>query len=133
MKFEQPKLNKIFEDLIIANAENVLETLQFYYDDHDMLKRILQLDLKCEESIVFDACLKWAITKCNGKRLAERNGRKLREQLGDCLFLIRFNRMTVKQFTERITENEGLFIADELEDIVHSITNKKYQSKIFRQ
>lgn len=133
MKFEQPKLNKIFEDLIRANAEYVLEKLQFYYDDHNMIKRILQLDLKCEETIVFDACLKWAMKNCNGKRLAERNGRKLREQLDDCLYLIRFHRMTVKQLTERITENEGLFTAIELEDIIHSITNKLYKSEIFRQ
>lgn len=133
MKIEQPKLNRIFEDCISTNAEYVLETLECYYEDYDMFKRILQLDLKCERMIVFDACLKWAKKMCNGKRLAERNGRKLREQLVDCLYLIRFHRMTIKQFTERIGENEGLFTADELEDIIHSITNKQYKSKIFHQ
>ncbi|XP_031629053.1 BTB/POZ domain-containing protein 3-like [Contarinia nasturtii] len=130
---EHQQLKKFCEEQIVLNAERVLESDGFLACSQKLLREILKLDFHCKESIVFDRCLAWAKNACQQNRLDKNDGLNLRSQLGDCLFLIRFGTMTIQEFSEATLKCEGMFTADELCDIMRSISLKGLVSKKFNQ
>lgn len=119
---------KIFcESKIEMFPLEVFESRSFLHSDKCVLKNILKMDfLRCDESHVFRACLEWGKSSCE-----HGNVTNLRDQLDDCLNLIRYGSMKVEKFAAVLTSYRGLFTLDELEDIVLSMTIKGYKSEKF--
>ncbi|XP_031626917.1 BTB/POZ domain-containing protein 6-A-like [Contarinia nasturtii] len=130
---EHHQLKQFCEEHIISNAERVLESDEFRTCSQKLLREILKLDLRCQESIVFDRCLAWAKNACQQNGLDEKVSVNLRNQLGDCLFLIRFGTMTIREFSEATLKCEGMFTVYEMGDIWRSISFKGFVSKKFNQ
>lgn len=126
----QSAMKRVYEAYISDNAADIFGLDLLLEMDHGLLKRILQLNRNCDETLVFNTCLLWA-----KRRIMDPNpnGKELKEKLGDCLHFIRFDRMTVRQVLEYNAKHDGLFSIAELEDIIHSITDEQYQSTLFRQ
>lgn len=131
--YNHAELKEFCVQKIQSNAQEVFKTDQFLNLDHTKLKQILQLDLKCEEAIIFDACFSWAKRKCGGICSTEKKGKKLKVELGECFHMIRFHRMTVEEVAIRTHDNDGLLTANEWADVIHSLAMKDYEPKIFRK
>lgn len=97
------------------------------------LEHILGLDLTCNEVDIFRACLLWAKNACKQINLDENQMKNLKNQLGDCLKLIRFGEMMIEDLTEIISSNKELFTPEELQDICFLMSMKGYKPKIFIQ
>ncbi|XP_055319529.1 BTB/POZ domain-containing protein 6-B-like [Sitodiplosis mosellana] len=128
------------EELIesCANKINRVPEIMFESDlfqrcDKNTLKRILDLDLHCKETDVFNACLSWARYACKENDLDETQMKNLKAQLGDCLQLIRFGAMTIEEFSTFAMSNDGFFTPDEYNDIMSILTVEGYEPKIFNQ
>ncbi|XP_031636100.1 BTB/POZ domain-containing protein 3-like [Contarinia nasturtii] len=139
-EYEITELKQRCDECITSNKmEMIIQHDDFLYRDRYTLKKILQLNLlECDQKIIFDRCIAWANCKIDydtrgGSGNAENKGQLLREALGDCIYLIRFNRMTIEDFKELAVKYEGLFTAAELIDITQSINVNGYESEFFRQ
>ncbi|XP_031633815.1 BTB/POZ domain-containing protein 3-like [Contarinia nasturtii] len=128
---DRQQLKQFCEEQITWNADTLLKSDEFLACSQKSLHEILKMDLHCRESIVFGRCLAWAKNACQQNGLDENDESNLRNQLGDCLFLIRFGTMTLDEFSEY--KCYGMFTADEVLDIVRSITFKGFFSKKFNQ
>lgn len=128
---EHKKLKKFCEKHIVNSSDTVLKSDEFLDCDKKSLHEILKLDLNSREITVFNRCLAWAKNACQQNGLDENNFKNLRNQLGDCLYLIRFGTMTIHEFS---TLNcDGIFTTVELKDIIRSISSKGYVSMKFNQ
>ncbi|XP_031631796.1 uncharacterized protein LOC116346036 [Contarinia nasturtii] len=130
---ERQQLKQICDEHITSNAETLLKSDEFLSCSQKSLREILKMDLHCKESIVFDRCLAWAKNACQQNGLDENDGSNLRNQLGKCLFLIRFGTMRIQEFSEATLKCKGMFTADELCDVMGSITLNGFFSKKFNQ
>lgn len=85
----------------------------------NVLKLILGCEQKnCDEKAFFDACIDWAESSSVEKMLDPLDMMNLREQLGDCLYLIQFAAMSNKEINECISKYSDLFSKEELIDII---------------
>lgn len=130
---EQSELRQHCEKKITANAKEVFASDQFLNCDQELLAEILKLDLQCKETIVSDGGLAWAKKACEKNNLDENNAENLRNQLGECVYLIQFKTMSMQEFTERTIKYRGFFKPDEFEDIIYCIANKNFRSEKFNQ
>lgn len=106
-------------EFITENTEAVLKSEKFLQCGMDALKGILQIDeLSCKETVVFDSCIEWAKNKCRIKNLDELQEANLRDQLTDCIHLIRFKEMESEEFAERY-------------EFIGPIITKETSSKVF--
>ncbi|XP_055310181.1 BTB/POZ domain-containing protein 2-like [Sitodiplosis mosellana] len=121
------------EDKIAKSTTDIFATDAFLRCDRVALKRLLKLDLACMEVDVFDACLSWAKHTCKQNNLDGMQPENLRNQLGDCLHLLRFGSMQLDEFCKRCMLHRGLFTATEYEDVMFSIASKEYQPTIFNR
>lgn len=133
VNLKSEELIEFCEEKIAEAATKILATDAFKYCDRNILERILELDLRCEEKNIFEAALAWAKQACKDDGSDESNGLNLRNQLGDCLHSIRFSAMSVEDFSTIEMTNDGLFTRDEFRDIMLKLTAKKYEPKIFKQ
>lgn len=133
-------LKHLHKDCLVTAKEktrDIFDSPSFVNCRQSALKFILQLtELSCDESVVFDACIKWAKANCN-KQNIDATANNLRDQLGDCFSLIRFKEMSMGEFIIRFTSNKGLFTSTELEDIfltfrtnAFNVKRIKYDSQI---
>lgn len=130
---EDKKLIKMCENRIMLSPDKIFATDAFQRCKRSTLKRILELDLICKETDVFEASLKWAKYECQQNNLDETQGVNLRSQLGDFLILISFSEMTVEEFSLLAKSNHGLFTQEEFDEIFFNLTSKEYKSKIFNK
>lgn len=121
------------ESEIIKSSKEILSTDIFQRCERDTLKRILQLDLTCNEMDLFEACLLWAKKACIENDLDENQVKNIRLQLGDCFKLIRFGAMKIEEFTSIAMSNPGLFTPDEFQDTIFALTSSDYRPKIFNR
>lgn len=119
LRYGANKLKAICEDEICVNAEKILRSPSFIEFPHEFLQNILKCDaLACEEKDVFDACIAWAKAACNRNNQDPSKADNLRAHLKDSVYQIRFNSMTKKEIANCIGPYSGLFLADELEEII---------------
>lgn len=130
---EKEPLIRFCERKIIESSDEVLATEMFKQCPKDTLKRILSMDLNCSEVEIFVSVLMWAKNACRQNGLNENQGENLKNQLGDCLKLIPFESMKFKEFTSAAALHQGLFTAEEFEDIVFIHSVDGYKAKIFNK
>ncbi|XP_055314001.1 uncharacterized protein LOC129575098 [Sitodiplosis mosellana] len=133
INLKNDELIEFCEDKISRSPKKIFVTDSFERCDKGTLKRIVELDLTCDEINVFDACLTWGKYACQQNDLDATQAENLRTQLGDCLKSIRFNAMKIENFSTFVMSNDGLFTPDEFKDIVLTLTAKGYEPKIFKQ
>lgn len=93
--------------------------------NRDVLTRILQSkQLMCDEIVVFDGVISWATASLNNKGL-EITSENIRNELGNCLSLVRFPTMSNKQFLNCIEKYLNLMSPEEYLDIMCYITEKR--------
>lgn len=126
-------LKKLCEAEIMWNTEKVLKSNDFLSCTRSNLINLLQMDrFSCNESLVFSACIKWAMMACERECLdIHRNSQTLRQMLGNVLHHIRFRSMSFEEFATQIASVPGLFLAEEYEDIFGMIRIKHLKSEIF--
>lgn len=128
----QNDIKNLCEDQFIWHTNDVFKSDDFLTCPRSTLCCILQLDrLSCSEASVFSACIAWARDACERERLNANDGKLLREKLGYVLYQIRFRSMTFDEFSTRLTAVSGLFIAEELEEIIHMVRSIDYKTNIF--
>lgn len=126
-------LQRDCEIKVCEMSSEVFGSNSFVNCDRLALKSILQLPtFTCDESVVFDACIKWAQIKCIEQRIDEKAGKNLRDQLGDCFMLIRYMEMSMEEFIARLTSYKGMFTATELEDIFEAFQANKFKTSRIR-
>ncbi|XP_055310676.1 BTB/POZ domain-containing protein 2-like [Sitodiplosis mosellana] len=131
VNLQNEELVEFCGDKISRSPKKIFATDAFQRCDKSILKRIMELDLTCKETNVFDACLKWAKHACEEDDMDATKAENLRTQLGDCLKLIRFGLMESEEFSECYMLNKGLLTSEEFEDIMLSLSAKEYKAKIF--
>lgn len=119
---------------ICSNTTKLLKTKAFLNCSKDVLRTVLTVDrIDCSESDLFNACINWAKHKCemNGKNPS--HDTDIRDELGDCLYLIRFGAMEPLEISKCISRNKELFTGPELCDIWLSIGSNKSQVEMFKK
>lgn len=128
---ENNALIEFCESKLIKSSEKILATEAFKRCEQDTLRRILALDLQCDEVDVFNRCLRWAKNACIANGLDDRNDGNVKCQLGDCFRLIRFGAMKIDEFYAISNAHSELFTKEEFQDIVFAITMEQHEPKIF--
>lgn len=119
------ELKAYCEKNICAFTEDLLKSNTFLHCDQKILKHILEIEtLMYDETEIFGACLEWAKFACDRNVIDENEPKNLREQLGDCFNLIRFNAMTHEEFVKHTVAYEEVFTRDELAHILYKTTSK---------
>lgn len=108
--------------LIRLNSTEVFASDSFKQCEPTILKDILESgQLKCSPMQTFNACLDWSEQACIQKGLvASLENRK--EQLGDCVRLIPFKRMSADEINDCVSNYKKLLDEDILADIIIAIT-----------
>lgn len=122
-EFRQSLLNKVMDA-----PREVFSSESFKECTMDTLKMILKCKrLNCREAAVFDACIVWSKNACIKNNLNPSHASNLRQQLGDCLYLIKFSEMQPQQISNRVSQYGDLFSQEELLEIVSILAgdNKK--------
>lgn len=114
-------LEEFCENKIGGFSADWLRSKTFLNCDKITLKNILLMhELGCDEIVLFEACIEWAKAACRKKQLNEHDSENLKEQVGDCMHLIKFSQMT-KDDLGKIMNNK--LYADIIgEDVLLDIT-----------
>lgn len=116
---------------VIDNTISVLRSQDFLCCTNKTLESILQLNtFTCDETEVFDACMEWARNACESKDIDSSNAENLRNELGDCFKLIRYNEMDEKAFAERYRLYSAMFSKEELSDIFLKFNFNENEGKV---
>lgn len=117
---------------ISDETTKVLATEGFLECSRETLKSILTMDVsECDEIGMFNASLDWARHACETKGKDPTNIANVRDQLGDCLQVIRFGAMKPEEIAHCVGGNGELFNRDELQELYLPIGSDKSQMKIF--
>lgn len=115
------------------NARKLTYLTQF---DHltnctlETLKSILRIDFDGRDEVrAFEKCILWAKGSCEQKKLDPTLRENIENQLGDCLELIQFERMTISQFQQCRCDYSHMFTADEIENIIPKL-KKQWEQRI---
>ncbi len=122
-EFHQSLLKKVMDA-----PREVFSSESFKECTMDTLKMILECEsLNCQEAEVFDACIAWSKNACIKNDLNPSLASNLRQQLGDCFYLIKFSEMQPQQISNRVSKYGDLFSQEELLEIVTILAgdNKK--------
>lgn len=131
--YQRSQLKTFCMQKISKNSIDVFNSDGFRDCSQEVLKSILKIDmLSCEATQVFDACLDWAVTACKESEDAAKV-ENMRKQLGDCIYFIQFEQMTLKQFSQRVSKFKGLFDQEELEEIIAIISDVPIELKKFKR
>lgn len=123
-------LKRYCEEAICKYANDIFQSNTFLQCNQTVLKHILLLNaLMCEESDIFEACLKWAKSVCVHNGLDENDPEMLKKQLGECFYLIRFGAMRPKVFVTCTVPYEKMFTRDELAHILYKSTDEFSSNK----
>lgn len=129
-------LKQFCEGEIKMLTKSILKSDMFlHFGDKSVVERILNLDsLICSELDLFTACIEWAKSSCQANGLDKNDPGNLRNQLGDCFHLIRFETMKLNEIG-MILGNEQyrqLFSPDEMADIVCMKSDANFESNTFK-
>lgn len=124
--FNLSHLIEVCEELICLESKTVFESNTFKHCSRLVLQKILSMEqLSCDEFIVFKAAMDWAGEACKQSNLNANSAENRRKQLDDCFDLIRFPTMSSEEFTKCLDNQEGLFNANEMLDILSHLTMKR--------
>lgn len=122
---ENAKLKRHCEHIICENANDIFNSRTFVRCNQNVLRHILQLDaLMCDESDVFEACVRWAKFACLQLAIDETDPIMWKKQLDDCFYLIRFGTMPLDVFVKHTVSYDRLFTRDDFAHIVYKDTPK---------
>lgn len=137
-KYQLNDLKALYLDEICVNTYAAFQTdgiwnQSFLTLPYEYIVQILECDsLACKEIVTFNASIAWAKQECTRNGLDPSNVDNLRTQLGDLLYQIRFNLMTIKVAAKCIDLHPKLFTEDELEEILCMIGHvKEFKPKQF--
>lgn len=134
-KFDFRKLSRFCEYRIQYSTLEMFDSSAFLdLEDNHILEGILLHDaLACTESQIFDACIAWAKNCCRRNGLDETKSLNLRQQLGDCLYLIRFRAMSDGEIQQIMTNPlyAGMFSHEELENVLCLRNGKDFKAEKF--
>lgn len=122
--FEEDNLKEFCEQQITENPEEIFQSTCFLTCEPNLMRHILQLDFKCDETLVFDGCVEWAKTACVLKGIDEKNVNNLRTQLGDLFYDI-FRKMSLSNFFKCYESYVELFSLEDYRDITMMISRSK--------
>lgn len=123
------ELIEFCEKQIKMFTNDLFKSESFLHCDRSVLKNILEMEvLQCSETEVFDACIKWARFNCEKNGLDESRMENLKQQLGECFYLIRFCSMDKNTFVEHTEPLNDLFTRDELIEIMYKKPGKFNQN-----
>lgn len=108
----------------------------FLHCDPKVVKHVLQLEtLSCGGAHSFMACIAWAKQSCEAKGLDKNVPENLKNQLGDCFYLIQFASMEDEEIGVILSNKlyGDLFTKEELADIFCMKSIQDFQPKIFRR
>lgn len=112
----------------------IFKSKEFLDWDRNTLLRVLSLDtLDCNETEVFDACIKWVREECKRMKIDETCEENLRIALGDAFFNIRFGLMTLQKFATIHKSHPKLFLPAESNEVFYTIANvNDLESSLFK-
>lgn len=103
---------------ISKNTPKMLNSVEFKQCTRSTLKKILEMkEMSCKENIVFYACINWAKSMCQKKKIDDSQPKNLRTELGDCFDLIRFKEMDREQFVDIFETFPTMFTKVESDNI----------------
>lgn len=115
-------------------TKNNLKSGTFLRCDKAVLERILKFDrLNCKEYDLFIACIEWAKSSCRVNGLDENELANLKDQLGDCFYLIRFETMEMKEIAMILANkrHRHLFSQDEQAEFICMKLDGNFESETF--
>lgn len=126
LRFNQHQLKGKCIEFIGKNTGKVLASEEFICCDKETLTGILEIpSMSCKEHVLFDACIKWATAMCQRKGIDDLCPKNLRDELGDCFKMIRFEEMDRDVFTIRYEAFSAMFTKEETDDcLMHFIRMK---------
>lgn len=130
------KLKKFCERNIQFLTIEYLNTDIFLHCERKVLHHILELEMwRCGAADLFKACIAWAKTACGANGLEENVPDNLKNQLGDCFYLIQFAAMNNEEIGMIMSNKlyKGLFTKEELTDILCIRSIDQFKSEIFRK
>lgn len=120
-----PSIVNKFENIICKTPQHAFQTGPAGGSSQIVLQKILEsCKLKSDEIDIFDGALSWACVSLRNKDEAITT-ETVRNELGDCLHLIRFPIMTVAQFMSCLERWPNLLDPEDYFDILCYIVNKK--------
>lgn len=129
--FEDEELMQRCWEVVDAQSELVLSSDGFLDIDVETMKSIVGREtLSCKETVVFQACIRWAENECANKRkIPEPSAREKRQALGPCFDLIRFPTMKVEELAN-IAAPSRLLEPSEIADLfLGHFARKKPESR----
>lgn len=124
--FNQKHLVEVCEERIKLESKVVLESNAFKHCSCLVLQKVLSMEqLSCDEVFVFKAAMDWAAEACKQSNVDIELAENRRKELGDSFYLIRFPVMSSEDFTKCLENQEGLFSAHEMLDILSHLTMKR--------
>lgn len=133
LAFDDKELIEFCKNKILESPREAFASDAFKQCKLQTLEHMLRLDLTCNELDIFKACLSWAKRTCQRNNLNENQATNLKNQLGDCLKLIRFGDMAIEDLMEIISTNKDLFTMNEFQEICSLMSTKGYKPNIFNQ
>lgn len=119
------QLKQHCERIICENVDDFFKSSTFLRCQQNVLRHILKLDtLMCDESDVFEACVRWAKSACAEFAIDDKDPIMWKRQWGDCFYLIRFGTMPPDVFVQHTVSYDKLFSRDDLAHIVYKDTPK---------
>lgn len=110
-------------------TKEIFKSNDFLNCSQSMLEQILHAKYTtCTEIDIFNACLAWSKSLCREKGLDGSVLGHVKEQLGNCFYLIRFGAMSQKEISTIMAENSDLFSRNELVELL----SKDRMSSIFK-
>lgn len=135
MSLHNQALKHLCEAKFDTLTSNELKSDVFLRCDKVVIEHILKLNrLDCKEFDLFTACIEWAKASCVANGIDENDPASLKNQLGGCFHLIRFETMDMEEIV-KIMENERyrqLFSRDEVADLICMKKNVNFRSEAFK-
>lgn len=132
---ENSTLKAYCEKVIRKFTKDVLKSKGFLHCERKVVEHILKMnESECSELELFNACIKWAISSCQRNKLDENCPKNLKNELGNCFYLIRFGAMNGKEICEILSNKvyKRMFYADELIDLMRTKFDETFRSEILK-
>lgn len=93
------------------NGYVIVKSAEFVNCEKDVLNEVLGVSfVGRKEPVLFKTCMEWAKQACQTAGLDYESPENIRKVLGDCLDLIQFETISVRQFLQCLNINPGLFL-----------------------
>lgn len=129
--FDRSELRQFCLSKIMEEPTKLFTLDSFKKCSPDILKLILECELKCEEETIFSACMVWADNACVKNELDPSDMMNRREMLGDCFNLIQFAVMKPIHISKAISKYNDLFKREELIEIIAILSSDNTKLQYF--